>query len=95
MDRPALKQLLADIEQGKVDCVVVYKVDQRRPGGLDRRPHVRDLVRPQVVHHGHLAGPQRRREHASTWARNAVLAGITLGLWKRLARPLRVACAAV
>jgi hypothetical protein len=52
-------------------------------------------VRPQVVHHGHLAGPQRRREHASTWARNAVLAGITLGLGKRLARPLRVACAAV
>ncbi len=25
MDRPALRQLLADIEAGKVNCVVVYK----------------------------------------------------------------------
>jgi len=28
MERPALKRLLADIEAGKVDCVVVYKVDR-------------------------------------------------------------------
>lgn len=28
MDRPALKRLLADIDAGKVDCVVVYKVDR-------------------------------------------------------------------
>jgi DNA invertase Pin-like site-specific DNA recombinase len=28
MDRPALRQLIADIEAGKVDCVVVYKVDR-------------------------------------------------------------------
>lgn len=28
MDRPALKRLLEDIEAGKVDCVVVYKVDR-------------------------------------------------------------------
>lgn len=28
MDRPALQELLADIEQGKVDLVVVYKVDR-------------------------------------------------------------------
>jgi site-specific DNA recombinase len=28
MDRPALRQLLADIEAGKVNCVVVYKVDR-------------------------------------------------------------------
>lgn len=28
MDRPALKRLLADIEDGKVDCIVVYKVDR-------------------------------------------------------------------
>src|SRR5262245_45546647 len=26
MERPALKRLLADIEAGKIDCVVVYKV---------------------------------------------------------------------
>ena len=28
MDRPAVNQLLADIRAGKVDCVVVYKVDR-------------------------------------------------------------------
>jgi site-specific DNA recombinase len=28
MERPALEQLLKDIEAGKVDCVVVYKVDR-------------------------------------------------------------------
>jgi site-specific DNA recombinase len=28
MDRPALKRLMADIEAGKIDCVVVYKVDR-------------------------------------------------------------------
>src|SRR5215469_6559763 len=28
MERPALKRLLADIQAGKLDCVVVYKVDR-------------------------------------------------------------------
>jgi site-specific DNA recombinase len=28
LERPALKRLLADIEAGKVDCVVVYKIDR-------------------------------------------------------------------
>jgi len=28
MDRPALKQLLADVESGRVDVIVVYKVDR-------------------------------------------------------------------
>jgi site-specific DNA recombinase len=28
MDRPALKRLLADIAAGRIDCVVVYKVDR-------------------------------------------------------------------
>jgi len=28
MDRPALKQLLTDIENGKIDCVVTYKIDR-------------------------------------------------------------------
>ncbi len=28
MERPALQRLLADIEAGKIDCVVVYKVDR-------------------------------------------------------------------
>ena len=28
MERPALRRLLADVQDGKVDCVVVYKVDR-------------------------------------------------------------------
>lgn len=28
MDRPALKRLMADIDAGQVDCIVVYKVDR-------------------------------------------------------------------
>ncbi len=34
-DRPALRRLLADIEAGKVDCVVVYKVDRLSRSLLD------------------------------------------------------------
>ena len=29
MERPALQNLLADIEVGDIDCVIVYKVDRR------------------------------------------------------------------
>jgi len=35
MDRPALKQLLHDIEAGQIDCVVVYKVDRLSRSLLD------------------------------------------------------------
>jgi site-specific DNA recombinase len=35
MDRPALKRLMADIEAGRVDCVVVYKVDRLSRSLLD------------------------------------------------------------
>ncbi len=34
-DRPALRRLLADIEAGKIDCVVVYKVDRLSRSLLD------------------------------------------------------------
>src|SRR5690606_27621323 len=35
MDRPALRRLLADIEAGKVDVVVVYKLDRLSRSLLD------------------------------------------------------------
>jgi site-specific DNA recombinase len=35
MDRPALQRLLADIAAGKIDCVVVYKVDRLSRSLLD------------------------------------------------------------
>jgi site-specific DNA recombinase len=35
MDRPAVKRLLADVAAGKVDCIVVYKVDRLSRSLLD------------------------------------------------------------
>ena len=35
MDRPALRRLLVDIEAGKIDCVIVYKVDRLSRSLLD------------------------------------------------------------
>jgi len=35
MDRPALKRLLDEIQAGKIDCVVVYKVDRLSRSLLD------------------------------------------------------------
>src|SRR5262249_37666022 len=35
MDRPASRRLLADIEAGKIDCVLVYKVDRLSRSLLD------------------------------------------------------------
>jgi RHS repeat-associated protein len=34
MERPALKRLMADIDAGRVDCVVVYKVDRLTGGSI-------------------------------------------------------------
>ena len=34
-DRPALKRLMADIAAGRIDCVVVYKVDRLSRSLLD------------------------------------------------------------
>jgi site-specific DNA recombinase len=35
MDRPAVRRLMADIKGGKIDCVVVYKVDRLSRSLLD------------------------------------------------------------
>jgi site-specific DNA recombinase len=35
MDRPALRRLLGDVEEGRVDCIVVYKVDRLSRSLLD------------------------------------------------------------
>ena len=35
LDRPALQQLLEDVEAGRVDCVVVHKVDRLSRSLLD------------------------------------------------------------
>ena len=63
MERPALRRLLADIELGKVDVVVVYKIDRLsravrlRADGRGVRP-TRRVVRvgDAAVQHHHLDG---------------------------------------
>ncbi len=35
MDRPALTRLMADVEAGRIDCVIVYKVDRLSRSLLD------------------------------------------------------------
>ncbi|MBI5789643.1 MAG: recombinase family protein [Candidatus Schekmanbacteria bacterium] len=35
MERPAVKRLLSDVEAGKIDCIVVYKVDRLSRSLLD------------------------------------------------------------
>ncbi len=46
MERPALKRLLHDVQAGRVDCVVVYKVDRLSRSLLDfgRMMEVFDLA---------------------------------------------------
>ncbi|MGV3609197.1 MAG: recombinase family protein [Planctomycetaceae bacterium] len=48
MDRPALQRLMADIEAGKVDCVVVYKVDRLSRSLLDFARMMEIFDRKQV-----------------------------------------------
>lgn len=48
MDRPALKRLMTDIEAGKVDSVVVYKVDRLSRSLLDFAKMVETFDRHQV-----------------------------------------------
>jgi site-specific DNA recombinase len=48
MDRPALKRLLADIEAGKVDAIVVYKVDRLSRSLLDFAKILETFDRHQV-----------------------------------------------
>src|ERR1700726_2427605 len=45
MDRPALQQLLADIQAGKIDAVVTYKVDRLPRSLADFAKIVESLMR--------------------------------------------------
>src|SRR4051794_6706029 len=64
MDRAALKRLLADIEVGKIDTVVVYKVDRltrsfglRQDRGRVRSPPRQLRLDHAIVQHHDLNGP--------------------------------------
>ena len=48
MDRPALKRMMADIEKGKIDCVVVYKVDRLSRSLLDFSRIMEEFDRKKV-----------------------------------------------
>jgi site-specific DNA recombinase len=49
MDRPALRRLMIDIEAGRVDCVVVYKVDRLSRSLLDFAKMLEILERHHVA----------------------------------------------
>jgi len=49
MDRPALKRLLADIATGRIDCVVVYKVDRFSRSLLDFAKMMETFAEHQVA----------------------------------------------
>ena len=62
LERPALKRLLADIEAGRVDVVVVYKIDRLSRSLMDFAKLVEVFDRngvtfvsrhPVVQHHHH------------------------------------------
>ena len=72
MDRPALKLLLSDITEGRVDVVVVYKIDRLTrsisPQSSRYRPHHRQhnanplpCVEPKPSHTRRLAQAPRTR----------------------------------
>jgi site-specific DNA recombinase len=47
-DRPTLRRLLADIEAGRIDCVVVYKVDRLSRSLLDFAQMMKTFERHRV-----------------------------------------------
>ena len=49
MERPGLRRLLADIAAGKIDCVVVYKVDRLSRSLLDFAKIIEVFDRNQVT----------------------------------------------
>lgn len=48
MERPALQRLMADVEAGKIDCIVVYKVDRLSRSLLDFAKMVETFDKHQV-----------------------------------------------
>src|SRR5688572_23748894 len=48
MERPALQRLMADISAGKVDCVLVYKVDRLSRSLLDFAAMMQTFEKHQV-----------------------------------------------
>jgi site-specific DNA recombinase len=82
LERPALQQLLAAIDAGAIDCMVVYKVDRLSRSLLDFARLMERFDRRGVQHH-HLAGRAdvehfarvctiRTGDHIGAYARQAV-----------------------
>jgi Resolvase, N terminal domain len=62
LDRPALQQLLADVQAGKITIVVVYKVDR-----LTRS--LADFAKLAPSPPRKIRGPQRLPSFTGTWPR--------------------------
>ena len=74
MDRPALRQLLADIAAGRVDTVVVYKIDRLTRSLADFAKIVEILdARGRILRFGHAAVQHDDVDGAPDPQRSAVL----------------------
>ena len=48
MDRPAFQQLMADVEDGKIDCIAIYKIDRLSRSLMDFAQIMEVLERKKV-----------------------------------------------
>ena len=73
MERPALKRLLADIAAGKVDVVVVYKIDRLTRALADFVAHRRALRPARGQLRQRHPGVQHHQQHGPADAERAAL----------------------
>ena len=87
MERPALKRLLADIAAGKVDVVVVYKIDRLTRGARRLRPHRRAVRPAQRQLRQRHPGVQHHQQHGPADAERAALLRAVRARGHRRAHP--------
>ncbi len=98
MERPALKRLIADIESGRIDVIVVYKVDRLTRALSDFAKLVEVFDRRGVSFVSITLTPADRSRHRSNAGREAQKPSIPVNIAvKRIGRhrPLRLAIIAL
>ena len=76
MERPALQRLLRDVESGRIDVIVVYKVDRLQPLAHRLRKNCRSIRKEQslvrqhnsTIQHHDLDGPADAQHPAVSFA---------------------------
>jgi DNA invertase Pin-like site-specific DNA recombinase len=67
LDRPALQGLLSDVGAGKIDDVVVYKVDRRTRSLADFAKLVNSSIPNLAGLNGRFCRSRRQRNSVSCW----------------------------